>query len=359
MLTCLTDLIGVTKTDCPCIVSGLDEPTKEKLKVSISQLYLDDIPGAITFNSLPYIDSCLNMAEMSFKAIESAAKILDADIRAALSSRYKPAKKKFVGNIGQLAYVTSLPAAKQFQYMRFRPVEISDGLMTITRIRLATDTAGTFPFYIYRTPQGGNDLELIYTGDVNSSGNGLVPVTGPAFPEMPLAAYQTGFDYYFVWDRGVTSARPKDNKIDCNCGGGGMGGAEIYLQVTGGEADNLNSVAQLPSDRMAHGMVIDLSISCVAGTVVCREFDQNDAVSVVLAWMMLYKANELLVQAVIDTKEINRYTMMLRDDLYGKRSSFASQYNTRLKYLIDTIDVSSSDCFICRESTMIKATILS
>lgn len=359
MLTCLIDLIGVTKNECPCILTGLDDATKAKLKVSKSDLYLDDVPGAVSIASLKYMDNCFNMAEMSFRAIDTAKKIVEGDIKTALSTKYRPAKNKYMGNVGQLAYVSTLPVSKQFQYMRLRPTEVSDGVITINNIRLATDIAGEFPFYLYRTPQGSNGLELVYTGSFITGGNTLTAVTGSDFPELPLAIARTPYDYYFVWDRGGSAVRPKDNKIDCNCGGGGMGGAELYLEVTGGEGDNLNSVAQLPADRMAHGLVLDLSIACVSGNVVCREFDQNDAVSVVLAWMMLFKANHLLVQDIIDSGEINRYTIMDREKLYGKRANYISEYNTRLNFLSATIDVTGSDCFICRDSTMIKATILS
>jgi hypothetical protein len=359
MLTCLTDVIGVTTNECPCILSGLDGPTKEKLKLSKSGLYLDDVPGSVTINELKYIDYCFNMAEMSFRAIASAQKIVDGDIKTALSSQYKPAKNKFMGNVGQLTYVTSLNASKRFQFMRLRPIEISDGVITVNRVRLVTDIAGEFPFYIYRTPAEGNDIELIYTGSFNSPGGNLVASTGPEFPVMPLSMTGTSYDYYFVWDRGETNAKPKDNKIDCNCGNGGIGGAEIYLEVTGGQGDSMNSVAQIPVDKMAHGLVIDVSITCQAGNVICREYDQNDAVSVVLAWMMLFKSNQLLVQSIIDSGEINRYTMMDKEKLYGKRANFISEYNTRLNFLISTMDVTSSDCFICRDNKIIKATILS
>src|SRR6188768_3225726 len=204
MLTCLTDLIGVTKNECPCILDGLTPEVKARLKVSKSDLFLDDVPGSVTINSLKYIDYCSNMAEMSFKAIATAAKIVEGDIKTSLSTRYKPAKNKYIGNVGQLAYVSSLPVSRQFQYMRLRPTEISDGVMTIANIRLATDISGVFPFYIYRTPQGGNGLEEIYTGTFTSPGNALIGITGGEFPAMPLAENQNPYDYYFVWDRGVS-----------------------------------------------------------------------------------------------------------------------------------------------------------
>ena len=93
--------------------------------------------------------------------------------------------------------------------------------------------------------------------------------------------------------------------------------------------------------------------------LICREYDRENAIAVTMAWAVMYKAGELLIESILNSNEINRYTMMNREALYGKRSHFRKEYETRIMYLAQVIDFSSSDCFICRDNTMYMSGIMS
>jgi hypothetical protein len=81
----------------------------------------------------------------------------------------------------------------------------------------------------------------------------------------------------------------------------------------------------------------------------CREYSEDDAVAVVMGYATWYKAGELLIEDVLKQPDVNRYTTMAREYLWGKRNHFRKEYENRIIYLAAVIDVMASNCYVCRE----------
>ena len=103
---------------------------------------------------------------------------------------------------------------------------------------------------------------------------------------------------------------------------------------------------------------MDVQIKCETGTLICREYDGNDAIALVTAFAIQYKAGELVIENVMNSGEVNRFTMLRNEQLWGKRNHFRKEYFDRIDYLSKVIDVSSSDCFICRSDDFFLGHIL-
>lgn len=358
-MECLSKIIGITNTDCPCILNGLTVEEKAALTESTSGLFLDDLPGGVNLRSVSQLDSCKNFAQMAISAREGAVKMIYADMLAALSVKYKTGKGAFVGNIGRPSYATTLQTTKRYQYMRLRPTEQSDAVMKITGLRIIVDRAATLPVVILSAPTEGNQGTELFRTEIETVANNYsaiqLPSTGLSFP---LSADGQPLDLYVVWDKGIAgAANPKDLKIDCNCGFKGNGFSQ-YFKVEGGELDDINMLTTGTRDTYSHGITMDVDVRCVPGNLICREFDRENAIAVTMAWAVMYKAGELLIEDVMKSNEVTRYTMMNREYLWGKRNHFKKEYETRIQYLSSVIDVSSSDCFICRDNKMFVGGIL-
>src|SRR5690606_5483347 len=100
-MECLENIIGITNSDCPCVIDGLTPEEVAKLRESASGLYLDELEGGVNIRSLEMLDACQNMAEMALGARDTATKKLKDDIIVALQSKYKSGKKSYVGSIGR------------------------------------------------------------------------------------------------------------------------------------------------------------------------------------------------------------------------------------------------------------------
>lgn len=356
-MECLENIIGITNSDCPCVIDGLTPEEVAKLRESASGLYLDELEGGVNIRSLEMLDACQNMAEMALGARDTATKKLKDDVIVALQSKYKSGKKSYVGSIGRPTYTGNMNVSAPHQFMRLRARNMSDAIMKISGIRLIVDRAAMVVVEIIRAVKGGNQGEVIFSEAVTTSANAYttIPLAEPL--ELPLSGGGESYDYYVVWSRLGTEANPKDIKISCNCSGGT--GYEQYLDVVGGELNDTNNLSAVKTDKYSHGLSLDVDIRCKPGDLICREYDRENAIAVTMAWATMYKAGELLIEAVMNSGEVNRYTMMNREYLWGKRNHFRKEYDARIMYLASNMDVTSSDCFICRDTHFFKAGILS
>lgn len=359
-MDCLKNIIGITNTDCLCVLDGLTDDQKAAIKVSESGLFLDELEGGLSLRAVKYLDACQNFAQMALAARDTAIKKIYADIMVALSQKYKAGKQAFTGQIGRPSYTRTMNGQSQFQFLRLRAAENTDAVLKITGLRIIVDRVATFHVRLLKTFSGGNQGTEIMNVEITSLANAYttIPLPNDQPLSLPLMDNGTANDYYLVWDRvEAGGANPKDIKIDCNCGSGN--GFTSYLEARGGELTDVNMLGTKTTDEFTHGFSIDADIRCTPGDLICREYDRENAIALTMAWAIMYKAGEILIEKVMNSGEVNRYTMMNREYLWGKRNHFRAAYDERILYLSSVIDVSSSDCFICRNNVMYVGGILS
>lgn len=358
-MECLKEIIGVLNGSCPCNTGGtINEEDAAKLAVSKSGLYMDDLEGGLSMRAITSLDACKGFADIALQARDSAIQTVGADVLSALALRYKTGKNPFVGVIGRPSYTGTLQASKRYQFVRLAPLRPSDAIVKVTGLRLIINSSQAVNFKILKTLQGGNQGTEILNVDVETTANyyASIPLPGNELA-LPLTENGESLEYYMVWDRGDGLGMPKDIKIDCNCGFKKAGFTD-YLDVKGGELDSLEYLSPAQTkDNYTHGIVIDADIRCAVGDLICREYDRENAIALTLAYATRYKAGEILIEKVMSSPVVDRYTMMNREYLWGKRNHFRKEYETRITYVASVMDVAGSDCFICRETKMFKATI--
>jgi hypothetical protein len=358
MMKCFENVIGVTTSDCSCIVEGLDAATRDKLKISKSGLYLDNLPGGVQLKSLQYIDACKDMAALTFGAIENAGTQLSKDIVLAMADTYSKSLKAFVGTIGQLSYSGTLPVSKKYQYFLLSATPGADAILTINRLFVILNASENLTLKIIKTPQNGAlGVEIKSINFTSSANNQVQLLTEPLV--LPLTENGRPLDYYFVYDTTPgAGVQPKNNKIQCSCPDSQKQTLAAYVRGIGGQMDNINNLNDKTADGYTHGIVLDADVRCNTEQFVCREYDNAEATAVALAYCLWYKAGELLIEGIMNTNEINRYTTLNREYLWGKRNHFAKQYAERLPFLAQTIDVTSSNCYVCKDEAILQGNIL-
>lgn len=342
-MECLKDLIGISATDCLCVLEGLTEQEQIEIKKSVSGLYLDsDLDGGINIADIKTLDACNTYFRLAKEAVAAASKRFEGDIELALANRYRGSKPAFRGDLGRLTFMRSLNKTKPFQFMKIEPKQKSDAIITFYRGRVIVNQNDTLNIYLLA--QKGDELPtVIYTTTAEVLANRISSFDLPDAASYPLQIDGQKMSYYFVWDGSVGTAAV-DNGVSCNCSGGN--GYENYVTLKGGESSELNV---LPAEsNLAHGFSIDAEIKCSTGRLVCREFNSENRIAVASAWAVLNKAGEILIEKVLASSEISRITMMNREYLYGKRNHFRKEYETRIAFLAYEIDVTKGDCFICQ-----------
>lgn len=360
MMQCLTNIVGVTTSDCQCITAGLTSDEIDALAISTSGLFLDDLPGGVHLKAVRFTDACKNMAQMALGARDKALKTLEDDMVVALNTRYRKDKKNFSGQIGRMSFAQSLQVLKPLQGVRIRPSQYSDGLVTLSRMQIILNVAATVTVRIYRVPIDsvmGEEIATLPVTVAAPNAYTVVPLTGDIVVagkiKLPLTYNGEEVEYYFLYDTAEpgNNPQPKDTAIQCSTCNSGISPFSDFVQVFGVQATDPTTLQDKLTDQYSHGLIMDVDIRCDNEKLFCGNYNENDAIAVTMAYAAYFKAGELLIEEVLKSPDVNRYTTMAREYLWGKRNYFRAQYDERIVYLTATINVSASNCYVCREAS--------
>ena len=343
-MKCLENLIGISDTDCLCMLEGLTQEQINAAKNSVSGLYLDrNLEGGINVADIKNLDGCGEYYRLASEAIKAAKVRFESDIEMSLGRRYKNQKPTFRGDLGRMNFSASLNKSKNFQFMKLTANASSDAVLRIYGGKLILNADDTVRVYIL-AQRGLEVPEVIFTTEMQSVANKFTGFALPEKSDFPLTIDGEKMSYYFVWE-GSEGTAARDNELSCKCSGGNA--YDQFVKLKGGESDSLNVLEG--TDGYAHGFSLTAEIKCDTGLLVSREFNSQNKIAVASAWANLYKAGEILIEKVLNSSTINRITLMNRDYLYGKRNHFRARYDEFINYLAYEIDVTKGDCFICND----------
>ena len=173
--------------------------------------------------------------------------------------------------------------------------------------------------------------------------------------------------------------KPKEHKINCGCGS--LGRVNLWDNVSpvfrnltppvsrynwldwmiiGGTKGNILTErinSGWAVDNYINGMLLDVEFICNVNDILCRDgvgLDYaNDPNAMVCAYSVLYKTGVKLCERILRTNNINKYTLLDREKLYGKRDKYEKEYRDRLSYLSEQLTTPEqinlySDCLICK-----------
>lgn len=351
---CLKDIIGVTKDFCQCLHGQITQAEFDEIKISKSGLYLDNVEGGLFLRNVPQLDKCKSFLKIQTDAIENAKKFFTADILAQLNLKYQVKKTNFIGEIGKVSYTGSMETTKRLQFLKLQPN--NDAVLQIDRLRVFLNVDLTTKVWIMQVEEDQTDGVMIYENEEVISQNKILTISFNEGLKLPLNVNGKKQNYFFIYEKLDNSIQPRDIKVSCGCSGGDA--FAEFLFVTGGEAETFSEISTSATDVFTHGLSLDVQIKCETGSVICKEYNNNDAIAYVTAFALLYKSAELVIENVMNSSEVNRFTLLSNERLWGKRNHFKKEYNDRILYLSENIDVTSSDCFYCRENVMYLGNIL-
>jgi len=365
-LTCLENIIGLSRTECPCYDTGKpgdSETTK-------SGLYLDELEGL----DLRLVGSDIECGEDDVwekmeKAIDIAKNTLRTDILGAITEFASSRRKTFLGNIGQKKSKTIIVPQTTWMGIKISNYDIKGGEFTLKGITTWMDQTDTFDVYIYNNIQ--DDPLLIIPNIESIAGqqkkNPLTPDPSLTFPLWSTDlcgdnGESSQLEYFIVYQ--PVGFNPRDNKIECGCAR-----REEWTQwfdshgITGNDVSTTELREAMPESDKANGLILDVSINCATADLICggenEDLDQdNDPNARVIAKSIQLKAGEVLINDILNSGNINRITMMSREALYGKRAHYAKEYGYRIGWLGENMSITGNDCLGCADSRIANVAIL-
>lgn len=359
MFDCIIQSVGITQSDCQCIIGGLTPETVDKLRVSTTGLYLDDIPDALSFKAIERADNCKGFAALAIESRDDATKQFESDMIIAISNHFKKGAKNFNGKVSRPSFQKTLVDDRRFQGMRMVGNERTDGDMKVNRIQVVGTQAGPMVLTVARTLEGDNEFEQLYSLPFEALENNFATVALPVGGLLlPLGKDLHAYDYRIYYDRiSLPNFYPKDTEMGCGCRGSDKDVLSSYVITQGISFLDTSAMNTYTDDKYSHGIVMDVEVNCPTSKIFCREYNNAEEIKEMTKYAIAYKANEMLNERVLASPEVNRFTMQNREYLWGKRNHFRAKYEGLVEFIAARIDITSSDCFECRPSTMWKAKV--
>lgn len=367
-LDCLHNIIGLSQTTCECFEDGKPLDYNE----SLSGLYLDQTEG-LEINVIDSIKDCAQggVWDIMSRARDNAILGFKADVLGLLLTKYKQKRQPFSGVIGSAKFKSNLNLNYTFAGQRLYMNNIIGGVLKIKRIGLLF--GGNYSFDIEFRNELDESPFAVYTVE---SENGKLKWNNIEDLELPMnLETDDNPNYYITYS--VNGMLPKDSNNGCGCG------SSVYkyywntqrpsfktyqkdrwsefVMITGIVGNDLNDRENWGTTQYNNGIFLDVEFKCSVSDLVCGEsMDfENNPIAIAMAWAVRYKAAFYLLDSILASPEINRFTMMDRERLMQKKNTYNQLYQERIEWISGEINYQSNDCLTCDDfNDIVKVGIL-
>lgn len=348
-IQCLDNIIGVTRKDCDCFDEDLQAPEgtpADWYKKSTSGFYIHNLDGVVSMETVRDIVSCENMFEFYTGIIQDSIRETADDISANINEKYKRKESNFVGFIGSRTSNKVIQMNQQFAGMNLDVNERSGGVIVVKGIGILLDKTSTFNIEVYRRYSDIDQYELVDTIEgINSVANNY---SENVFEEpliLPMQIDNEGdIEYFFLYD--TVNGNPRNNLASCGCG---RKEAILKKQVgyAGVSGTDLDLMGSWSRSDYSNGIVLDAEIRCNAEAMICNMFAFSPEWGKYVAHAVLYKAGWKIHKAVLSSNVITQDVMANREMVDSNMDTFDTEYWSRIRYLVQNVDLSLNDCYIC------------
>lgn len=369
---CYSTVIGLSRTICDCFNTsrpvGYDE--------SDSGLFLDETEG-LSLEVMKNVADCAKggLWDIMSRARTSGVQAYKTDLMNYIGSRTVRRRQFFSGVIGGDQWNQPRPVSNNFAGLTWMVAPVRSGEMLLKRIGLIFSAAASFDIALYNNK---SDTPL-YTWNVTSAttttkGQTTWYTIAGGGVSLPLYDASTEYLRYWLTYTPSLAPAPKNNQVNCGCGNlsqyniwnenlprfasppNSQSNWMDWLIIKGTQGNSLSdrdSAWNITSEL--NGLTIDATLTCKTEEIMCKDvldYD-NDELAMVQAYAIRYKAAEIAIESILASPNPNRFTMLDRERLWGKRNHYKKEFDGRIEYigsrLIDSDRINLiSDCLTCR-----------
>jgi hypothetical protein len=337
---CFEDIIGFTRKTDGCVSGYLPEYSD-----SDSGLYIEELQG-MSLRILNVTGGNYGIWEKLSNSKENAINAFKVDVMQEILKTKEPARSRFIGDIGGKSFTTKLPGATYHGLRMFS--DIIGGSYTLRGVSLILDVTENVNLLIY------DEYSLLHTIALNSIAgqphyNAITPI------QLPLSG-----NYYFLYQ---TSGLPYNNQLTCNCGGHkwcfnienpcfatSRDKWTEWSMVAGVYGDVLADRDDWNLSRDAQGLILHGDFGCDTLGVLCSDHSDwsGNEVDSAIAWAILFKAGSFLSAYIMDSEEVNRFTLLGVDGLTANMVYYEERYKVMIEFIASAIELDRNECLKCR-----------
>jgi hypothetical protein len=139
-----------------------------------------------------------------------------------------------------------------------------------------------------------------------------------------------------------------------------MKGWSKWLMPGNIETDTLDFTdLESTSGNNMNGLTFDISFWCDLSRQFCfDEPDLNDRQFISVAYAIQHISAYYLCTQILTSPNINRYTMINHEQLNALRQLHETKYKELITYLVETTDITNTDCLTCKNNIRIGKSLL-
>lgn len=348
---CLQYAIGLTRQEPDCVDHySTDFSTTE------SGLYLDELKG-IDIRRLDELGGDTDVWEKMEHARTNAIISFKSDISREMSKYLEPKHKPFSGNIGQVKFSGSSSVDNYKGIKIFS--DVNGAKIKIRGFNLMLSTTETITLEVW------NEVEQLITYSLTSQAG-----KNKATLITPLELDLDGEEYYFVF---TSTGNVLKNKITCGCGGykwcynpehpcysKSRDNWTEWLMAAGIHGDDIDDRDSWSQTHYANGLSIIADTRCEAFGIICNDGTDfiNDPVAVSIAMAILYKSGEYLMDEILDTNNVTRYTLLSAESMDANRLFYQGRYAEMITYIAKEVNYGQNDCWRCKNKITVRGQII-
>lgn len=287
----------------------------------------------------------------------SATKDMITDLRMSIMQEYDNRYENWVGTIGEKKE-HNIIKTDEWSSILICPDEINGAGVWITDFcfGLADGSGRTdITVQIYRT----DDMTSpIFSGSYFEAAGGTWSKTcleNPIYLPFDQSSDCDNYSYIIMWDS--IGANVFRNRVDCGCSG-----KVKYKKYFNAFGSTFNAGCDVKTNGYTFGLSVGLRFVCDPLEYVCKLDEIGDyGMKDVLGKTLQYKSASNLVTKILDSDNISYYTLLNRENLYGKRNHFEKKYREYIDYIIESLEHKRyTQCLKCKQKnrTLFKKSIL-
>ncbi|MCA9368294.1 hypothetical protein KC887_08655 [Candidatus Kaiserbacteria bacterium] len=344
-LDCLDTLVGLTNRECPCF----EDDRPEGFNTSDSGYFLTDREFGF-----PLKEALLASADcgedgiwaMMEEAMSQAIRDIKMDLPATMASRYSNRIKGYNGILGKADFSSTHVSIRDIAGIQLQPKKVKYGKFVLTAIYLGVDTTTDITVNITSNDPDWTPLNEV----ISATGGRFVKHTLSAPVEFSLYSVFVE-ELFYNFSYSTASATPLNNKIWC-CSGIPF---KQNANMRGFQTDSLDDTDKA-GDGHGYGLALEGHFTCEKLDWIC-ELDELNGYELkdVIARCIQFKGAVKLISMVIESGNVNYYTLLDPEGLYKRRSKLSKMYNDYLEWITQNLPDNFSDCWVCNNKNAIQA----
>lgn len=347
IFSCFDDVIGLTRKEDICV-----EGYEDSYANSESGLYIDEMQG-MSLRILDATGGKDSIWDKMHNARENAINAFKVDSMREILKTKEPARKKFIGDIGGKSFTATVADATYHGIRVYS--DIKGGSFTLRGITIILSTTENINLLIYSGETDEDGAAPLHTIPISSLAgrpkyNAITPI------ELSL----TG-NYYFVYE---SVGLPYNNYLTCNCGRYkwcfninnpcykySRDKWTEWAMAAGVKGDDLTVRDDWGMSRHAMGLRLHGDFGCDTLAILCSDHSDwsGNMVDQAIAWAVLFKAGSFLSSYIMDSDEVNRYTLLGVEGLAANIVYYEERYKAMIEFIAENIEEDRNECLKCKD----------